>query len=351
MTELTILMPCLNEAETIETCIRKARGYLERSGISGEIVIADNGSTDGSQARAEALGARVVDVPARAMARPLGRRDRGGARPLFVIMATADDSYDFSRLDAFVEKLRGGADLCDGATASGAASPPSAMPPLHRYLGKPRASRPSARVLVPRARSGISTAAWRGFFAPGDPWSEAEHAGQWSSPRSMVDQGHDHGAEGHRGAHHAQPPDGRSRPPHLRVGATGLATPEAASDLRCRTGSSTIPGWRFLPWGRRCSSALLGGARRDCRRDLRHRVADPRLGTRADRVSACLLLRAPARLHTVQAGLLPVSPRFERVSQQITVDQRLAQVGGILVFAGIAAAVGAVVVWGAGGMG
>jgi copper chaperone CopZ len=79
VTELTILMPCLNEAETIETCIRKAKGYLERSGISGEVVIADNGSTDGSQAMAEALGARVVDVPVKGYGAALGRRDRRGA--------------------------------------------------------------------------------------------------------------------------------------------------------------------------------------------------------------------------------------------------------------------------------
>jgi glycosyltransferase involved in cell wall biosynthesis len=148
MTELTILMPCLNEAETIETCIRKAKGYLERSGISGEVLIADNGSTDGSQEMAKALGARVVDVPVKGYGAALGA-GIAAARGRYVIMGDSDDSYDFSRLDAFVEKLRGGADLVMGNRFKGGIAP-SAMPPLHRYLGNPGSFDDRARVL-PRA--------------------------------------------------------------------------------------------------------------------------------------------------------------------------------------------------------
>jgi len=133
--ELTILMPCLNEAETIETCVRKARGYLERSGIRGEVLIADNGSTDGSQALATACGARVVPIPYRGYGAAL----LGGiqaARGEYVIMGDADDSYDFTSLDPFVGKLREGYELVMGNRFAGGIMP-SAMPPLHRYLGNP----------------------------------------------------------------------------------------------------------------------------------------------------------------------------------------------------------------------
>ena len=133
--ELTILMPCLNEAETLAACIGKARGFLERTGIAGEIVIADNGSTDGSRQIAESLGARVVPVSQRGYGAALS----GGiqaARGRFVIMGDADDSYDFSQLDAFVAALRDGADLVMGNRFKGGIAP-GAMPWLHRYLGNP----------------------------------------------------------------------------------------------------------------------------------------------------------------------------------------------------------------------
>jgi hypothetical protein len=133
--ELTIMMPCLNEAETIEVCVKKAMGFLARSGVSGEVLIADNGSTDGSQAMAAALGARVVPV----FERGYGAALMGGmkaAHGRYVIMGDADDSYDFENLDAMVEKLRGGADLVMGNRFQGGIKK-GAMPPLHRYLGNP----------------------------------------------------------------------------------------------------------------------------------------------------------------------------------------------------------------------
>ncbi|MBS0295130.1 MAG: glycosyltransferase family 2 protein [Proteobacteria bacterium] len=133
--ELTILMPCLNEAETIEVCVKKARGFLERTGIKGEVLIADNGSTDGSQAMAEALGARVVGVREKGYGAAL----IGGiasARGRFVIMGDADDSYDFENLEGMVERLRGGADLVMGNRFKGGIAK-GAMPFLHKYLGNP----------------------------------------------------------------------------------------------------------------------------------------------------------------------------------------------------------------------
>jgi glycosyltransferase involved in cell wall biosynthesis len=134
-TELTILMPCLNEAETIATCVRKAKGYIDSRGIVGEVLVADNGSTDGSQALAQACGARVLAVPAKGYGAAL----MGGiqaARGRFIIMGDSDDSYDFSALDPFVEKLRAGHDLVMGNRFMGEIKP-RAMPPLHRYLGNP----------------------------------------------------------------------------------------------------------------------------------------------------------------------------------------------------------------------
>lgn len=133
--ELTILMPCLDEAETLARCIDKARGFLAKSGIAGEVLIADNGSTDGSQAIAEAHGARVVPVAERGYGAAL-IGGIGAARGRFIVMGDADDSYDFSSLQPFVDRLRAGADLVMGNRFKGGIAP-GAMPPLNRYLGNP----------------------------------------------------------------------------------------------------------------------------------------------------------------------------------------------------------------------
>jgi hypothetical protein len=133
--ELTVVMPCLNEAETVATCVRKALNFLADSGVSGEVVLADNGSTDGSQQLAADAGARVVPVSDKGYGNAL----MGGilaARGEYVIMGDADDTYDFSDLMPFVTELRGGADLVMGNRFKGGIAP-GAMPPLHRYLGTP----------------------------------------------------------------------------------------------------------------------------------------------------------------------------------------------------------------------
>jgi glycosyltransferase involved in cell wall biosynthesis len=133
--ELTILMPCLDEARTIAGCLDKARGFLERAGIDGELVVADNGSRDGSVEIAARLGARVV---------PVGQRGYGAAliggiaaaRGRYVIMGDADGSYDFGALERFVAALRDGCDLVMGNRFWGGIEP-GAMPKLHRYFGNP----------------------------------------------------------------------------------------------------------------------------------------------------------------------------------------------------------------------
>ena len=133
--ELTILMPCLNEAETLAVCIEKASDFLERSGIDGEILVADNGSTDGSVEIAREHGARVIEVSRRGYGSALlaGIKE---ARGDYVVMGDADGSYDFSRLDAFVDRLNEGYDLVVGDRFAGGIAR-GAMPPIHRYLGNP----------------------------------------------------------------------------------------------------------------------------------------------------------------------------------------------------------------------
>ena len=133
--ELTVVMPCLNEAETVATCVRKAVTFLHEHDIDGEVVVADNGSTDGSQQLATDAGARVVPISEKGYGNAL----MGGivaARGEYVIMGDADDSYDFTNLMPFIEELRKGADLVMGNRFKGGIEP-GAMPPLHRYLGNP----------------------------------------------------------------------------------------------------------------------------------------------------------------------------------------------------------------------
>src|SRR2546421_6608591 len=133
--ELTILMPCLNEARTLTGCIAKAQRFLEQYGISGEVLVADNGSTDGSVEIAQNLNARVVNVPIRGYGAALAA-GIGAARGKYVIMGDSDRSYDFLALSPFVEKLRAGYDLVMGNRYRGGIAP-GAMPPMHRYFGNP----------------------------------------------------------------------------------------------------------------------------------------------------------------------------------------------------------------------
>ena len=133
--EFTLLMPCLNEAETLERCIQKARQGLTAAGVDGEVLIADNGSSDGSQAIAEQAGARVVHVPQRGYGAALSAGIHE-AQGRYIIMGDADDSYDWSQIAPFVEKLRAGYALVMGTRLKGHIFP-GAMPALHRWLGNP----------------------------------------------------------------------------------------------------------------------------------------------------------------------------------------------------------------------
>jgi glycosyltransferase involved in cell wall biosynthesis len=144
--ELSVVMPCLNEADTLASCIRKARRGMEGANIAGEVIVADNGSTDDSPAIARNEGARLIPVAARGYGAAL----MGGieaARGRFVIMGDADDSYDFGDVPKFVERLREGYDLVQGCRleSGGGRVLPGAMPRLHRWLGNPMFSRIARR--------------------------------------------------------------------------------------------------------------------------------------------------------------------------------------------------------------
>ncbi len=133
--ELTVLMPCLNEAQTLATCIKKAQDFFTKNNVVGEVLIADNGSTDGSQEIAKMNGARVISVATRGYGAALINGIQA-AKGRFVIMGDADDSYDFVNLMPFLAKLREGYELVMGNRFKGGIQP-GAMPPLHKYLGNP----------------------------------------------------------------------------------------------------------------------------------------------------------------------------------------------------------------------
>ncbi len=142
--ELSIVLPCLNEARTLPSCIRKAMSFLETSGVEGEVIVADNGSTDGSIELATNLGARVVHVPVKGYGAALsaGIHEAAGK---YVIMGDSDDSYDFLALQPFVDKLREGYDLVMGNRFEGGISL-GAMPFMHRFVGNPMLSALGRRI-------------------------------------------------------------------------------------------------------------------------------------------------------------------------------------------------------------
>jgi glycosyltransferase involved in cell wall biosynthesis len=240
--ELTILMPCLNEAETIASCIAKARGFLARHKVIGEIVVADNGSTDGSQTIARAHGARVIDITERGYGSAL----LGGihaARGTYVIMGDSDDSYDFSALGPFFDKLREGYALVMGNRFAGGIAP-GAMPALHRYLGNPVLSaigRVFFRTPCKDFHCGL-----RGFRRDAILGLDLQSPGMEFASEMVVK------ATIHRLPIAEVPttlsPDGRNRPPHLRSWRDGWR------HLRFLLLFS--PRWLFLYPG--CCLFLLG---------------------------------------------------------------------------------------------
>ena len=215
MTELTILMPCLNEAATVGGCVAKARGFLERTGIEGEVLIADNGSNDGSRQLAERAGARVVDAPTRGYGAALAA-GIAAARGRYVIMGDADDSYDFSQLDGFVARLREGHPLVMGNRFRGGIRA-GAMPLLHRYLGNPVLS--FVGRLLFHTRVGDFHCGLRGFDREAVRSLHLRTTGMEFASELVVKAA----LAGWRIAEvpTTLSPDGRGRPPHLRTWRDG----------------------------------------------------------------------------------------------------------------------------------
>ena len=334
--ELTILMPCLNEAETIETCVRKARGFLDSRGISGEVVVADNGSTDGSQRLAERCGARVVPIPRRGYGAAL----LGGiqaARGTFVVMGDGDDSYDFTALDPFLDKLRGGSELVMGNRFLGGIQP-NAMPPLHKYLGNPVLT--GVGRLFFKSPCGDFHCGLRGFRRESILSLGLTSPGMEFASEMVVK------ATLHK-LRIAEVPttlarDGRSRPPHLRSWRDGWR------HLRFLLLFS--PAWLFLYPG---LALLLVGAVA-----MTWLLPEPRAagGVTLD-VNTLVFTAAAivcgfqatafyvfAKTFAIRSGLLPEDPLVTRLREVLRLEVGLI-VGSIMVVLGLALAAYAVGFW------
>jgi hypothetical protein len=214
--EVTVLLPCLNEAETIGTVVSKALNCLERLGVVGEVLVSDNGSTDGSQQISRDLGARVVHAPIRGYGGAL-MAGIAEAKGRYVIMADADDSYDLSNLGPFIDALRQGHDVVMGNRFKGGIKK-GAMPFLHRYLGNPVLSWLGRRLFGLR-QVGDFHCGIRGFdrrrildlelCMPGMEFASELVVRAALAGYSIVE------------VPTTLSPDGRSRPPHLRTWRDG----------------------------------------------------------------------------------------------------------------------------------
>lgn len=340
--ELTILLPCLDEAETLATCITKAQGYLRRSGVDGEILIADNGSTDGSQQIAVDLGARVVAVAERGYGNAL----LGGieaARGHYVIMGDADDSYDFSALDAFVAELRAGHDLVMGNRFRGGIDP-GAMPALHRYLGNPVLS--FVGRLFFKSRIGDFHCGLRGFRRSSVRALNLKTTGMEFASELVV-------KAALAGLSVTEVPtrlakDGRSRPPHLRSWRDGWRHLRFLLIFSPRW-LFLYPGLAALVVGLLATTVLLvgpvqvGSVGFDVGSML-YAAALTVIGYQA------ILFSVLTKVYAAHEGFLPMSPRYQRLVERISVERGL--VLGIVIFVvGFVIAVVQVLRWGGTGFG
>jgi glycosyltransferase involved in cell wall biosynthesis len=340
--EISIVMPCLNEAETLPRCIRKAQAALAEHGVSGEIIVADNGSTDGSQDIAMSLGARVVRVQDKGYGSAL----RGGiaaARAEYVLMGDADDSYDFGHLDRFMEALAAGAELVMGNRFKGGIEP-HAMPPLHRYLGNP-----------------VLTAFGRIFF--GSPVRDF-HCGLRAFRRDAYERMQLRGS----GMEFASEmvvratlldmriaevpttlvPDGRTRPPHLRTWRDGWR------HLRFLLLYSPrflffVPGYLLMLLGSILFFTLLTGP--VTIHNVQFDVDTMLFGVAAILVGFQIVSFAVfAKILGVTQGLLPPNQELDRLFNHITLEVGLL-VGIVLSLLGLAISAGALIIWGNKGFG
>jgi glycosyltransferase involved in cell wall biosynthesis len=341
--DLTILMPCLNEAETLAFCVRQAMQAIRDSGLQGEVVVADNGSTDGSQAIAREEGARVVDVPVRGYGAALIAGIEA-ARGKYVMMADADASYHFEHLPRFLPRLDEGYDLVMGNRFSGAIEP-GAMPPLHRYLGNPVLSaigRIFFRIPVRDFHCGLRAFRRDSILALNLRTTGMEFASEMVVKSSLA------------GLRMTEvpttlSPDGRSRPPHLRSWRDGwrhlrfllLYSPRwlffypgiAAFALGVVLSALLLPGPLPIGHGHTLDVDTLTYA----------------LGLVL--IGAHITVFAvSAKVFGTQEGFLPPNPKFERLFKYVTLETGVL-FGCLLLLVGAAIFGYAVYLWHAAGFG
>ena len=335
--ELTILMPCLNEAETLARCITKARDFLIRSGIVGEVLIADNGSTDGSQQIAEVQGARVVPIREKGYGSALLGGIRA-ARGRYVVMGDSDDSYDFSRLDGFVEKLRAGYQLVMGNRFRGGIAP-GAMPPLHRYLGNPVLS--TIGRMFFRSPCGDFHCGLRGFDRQAVLALDLQAPGMEFASEMVVK------ATLRRLRMAEVPttlsPDGRSRAPHLKSWRDGWR------HLRFLLLFS--PRWLFLLPG--AALFLTGLAMMVWLVPAPRHFAGVTLDIHTLFYAALavvvgfhsMLFWMFTKVYGMREGIVPPDPRFDAVMRLVTLEVGLIA-GGLLLLIGLGLGIYALSAWG-----
>ena len=314
--ELTILMPCLNEAETLARCVEMARAGLARVGLRGEVLVADNGSMDGSVAIAEKAGARVVAVKEKGYGSAL----RGGieaALGKWVIMGDADDSYDFSRIEGFVEKFREGFDLVMGCRLprGGGVVTPGAMPWKNRWIGNPSLSFIGRLLFKCPARDfhcglrGVTKDAYRKMELKTTGMEFASEMVIKATLKSLRI------AEVPITLH----PDGRSRPPHLKPWRDGWR------HLRFMLIYS--PRWLFLVPG--LLLGVLGAAVGTALALAPIHIGNVEFSTGTLAV-ACMSVIVSAQLvafafftkvFAIGEGLLPQDPKFSRVFKTFTLEK------------------------------
>jgi len=334
--ELTVVMPCLNEAETLATCIDKAHAALRANSIAGEVVIADNGSTDGSQQIARDHGARLIPVPIRGYGAALNAGILA-ARGKYVLMGDADDSYEFNHLPRFLEQLRNGADLVMGNRFRGGIGP-KAMPPLHKYLGNPVLSflgRALFSVPIGDFHCGMRAFSKDAYERLALRTTGMEFASEMVVKSALL------------GQKIVEVPttlqkDGRSRPPHLKTWRDGWR------HLRFLLIYS--PRWLFLIPGLVLMFVGLGLTAwlLPAERPFGH--VNLGVDTLAYAAAAVLLgfqlvfFAIAAKVFAITEGLLPEDQSFDRWFQYITLETGLIA-GVLMVLAGIGIAISSVVSW------
>jgi glycosyltransferase involved in cell wall biosynthesis len=336
LVELSILMPCLNEAETLATCIGKAQRFLGKHQVSGEVVVADNGSTDGSQEIARKAGARVVSVATRGYGSALSAGIQA-AHGKYVIMGDADDSYDFSRLLPFLERLRQGYALIMGNRFRGGIEP-RAMPKLHRYLGNPVLT--SIGRLFFQSEAGDFHCGLRAFDREAILALDLRTTGMEFASEMVVK------ATLHKLSITEVPTtlsrDGRSRPPHLRSWRDGwrhlrflmLYSPRwlfLFPGIFLLLIGGTLMAWLIV------GPHVVGGIIFDI-----HTLVYAALATALGYQSIIFALFT--KVFAISESLLPADPRLARLFDYVTLESGLVS-GFLMVAAGLALSIYAVVSW------